>query len=80
MTFGERITYLRKQLKISQEELAKQVGTSGTIIGRYERDEMKPSIDVAKKIADVLGVTLTTSSADPIPWCWIKNSSSAWRT
>ena len=58
MTFGERIAYQRKQLKINQEELAKKVGTSGPIIGRYERDEMKPSIDVAKKIADALAVTL----------------------
>ena len=27
-------------------------------IGRYERDEIKPSIDIATKIADALGVSL----------------------
>lgn len=58
MTFGERITLIRKQLKWSQEELAKKVGTSAPIIGRYERNEIKPSIDVAKKIADELNVTV----------------------
>jgi transcriptional regulator with XRE-family HTH domain len=58
MTFGQRITYQRKQLKLSQDELAKMVGTSGPIVGRYERDEMKPSIDVAKKISDALQVTI----------------------
>ncbi|HYC29520.1 MAG TPA: helix-turn-helix transcriptional regulator [Chitinophagaceae bacterium] len=58
MTFGQRITYQRKQLRLSQDDLAKKVGTSGPIVGRYERDEMKPSIDVAKKIADALEVTL----------------------
>jgi len=40
------------------------VGTSyklapaGDIIGRYERDEVNPSIEVASKIADVLEVSL----------------------
>jgi transcriptional regulator with XRE-family HTH domain len=58
MTFGERIVMIRKQLKLSQEELAKQVGTSAPIIGRYERNEIKPSIETAKKIADELGVTV----------------------
>ena len=30
----------------------------GDIIGRYERDEVNPSIEVASKIADVLDVSL----------------------
>lgn len=58
MTFGEKITLVRKQLKWSQDELAKKIGTSAPIIGRYERGEIKPSIDVAAKLADVLGVTI----------------------
>lgn len=58
MTFGERITVERKQLKWSQDDLAKKVGTSAPIIGRYERNEIKPSIKIAKKIADELSVTV----------------------
>ena len=58
MTFGERIISLRKKQKWSQDELAKKVGTSAPIIGRYERNEIKPSIETAKNIADALGVTL----------------------
>ena len=58
MTFGERITTLRKQLKWSQDDLAKKAGTSAPIIGRYERNEIKPSIEMAKKIADELEVTV----------------------
>ena len=38
--------------------MAKAVGTSAPIIGRYERNEIKPSIETAKKIADVLNVTV----------------------
>jgi len=58
MTFGERIIMLRKQLKLSQDDLAKKIGTSAPIIGRYERNEIKPSIEVAAKIAEELGVTV----------------------
>lgn len=58
MTFGERITLIRKQLKLSQQDLAKKIGTSAPIVGRYEREEIKPSIDVAAKLADALGVSL----------------------
>ena len=49
MTFGERIALQRKQLKLSQDDLAKKVGTSAPIIGRYERGEIKPSIEMAKR-------------------------------
>lgn len=58
MTFGEHITTLRKRKGLSQAELGKAVGTSGDIIGKYERNEVKPSIEVAAKIADALEVSL----------------------
>jgi transcriptional regulator with XRE-family HTH domain len=58
MTFGEHVVTLRKRKGISQGDLGKQVGTSGDIIGKYERDEVKPSIEVASKIADALEVSL----------------------
>ena len=58
MTFGERVLTLRKKNKWSQEELAKKVGTSAPIIGRYERNEIKPSIDTAKSISDALQVSI----------------------
>jgi len=52
------VAALRKKIKLSQNDLGKKVGTSGDIIGRYERDEVKPSIEVASKIADTLEVSL----------------------
>lgn len=58
MTLGQQISKLRKQKKLSQNDLGKKVGTSGDIIGRYERDEVNPSVEVASKIADVLEVSL----------------------
>jgi len=58
LAIGEKIIALRKQLKWSQDDLAKKIGTSAPIIGRYEREEITPSIDVAAKIADALNVTV----------------------
>ncbi len=58
MTLGQHITALRKAKKLSQSELGKQADTSGDLIGRYERDEVKPSIEVIMRIADALNVSI----------------------
>jgi transcriptional regulator with XRE-family HTH domain len=58
MNIGNRIVELRKQQGLSRDELGQQVGTSGAVIGRYERNEITPSVEIAKKIADALEVSL----------------------
>lgn len=66
--FGQKLFKLRKDKGWSQPELAKRIGTSGAIIGRYERGEMTPSIDVARKLAGTFHVTvdfLVTGSSLP---------------
>ena len=55
---AKRLHDLRKEKGLSQPQLGRLIGTSGAIIGRYERDEMIPSVEVAKKLADALGVTM----------------------
>ncbi len=57
-TFGKKIAALRKANKMSQTELAKALSTSTSVIGRYERDEMTPSIDAVDKIAKILKTTV----------------------
>lgn len=58
MSFGENVANARKKKKLSQSELAKEVGAIAVTIGRNERNEIKPSIDIARKIADILEVSL----------------------
>ncbi|MFY0256513.1 helix-turn-helix domain-containing protein [Chitinophaga sp. 30R24] len=58
MSFGKRLLEARKKKGISQEEMAAMLGTKGPAIGRYERDEMKPSIEAASKMAKILEVSL----------------------
>lgn len=51
MSFGKRLLEARKAKGLSQ-------GTKGPAIGRYERDEMKPSIEAAAKMIYMLEVSL----------------------
>ena len=58
MELGDNMMLLRKKKGLSQAELGKQIGTSGDVIGRYERKDIKPSIEVVEKIATVLEVSI----------------------
>ena len=58
MSFGSRLITIRKEHKISQSELAQKAGIHSNVLGRYEREEATPSVEMAAKIADVLGVSL----------------------
>jgi ribosome-binding protein aMBF1 (putative translation factor) len=50
-SFGKKLRECREAKGLSQSELARQLDTHHSIIGKYERDELKPSIEVVKKIA-----------------------------
>ncbi|QTY26818.1 helix-turn-helix domain-containing protein [Flavobacterium sp. CS20] len=56
-SFGSKLKECRSEKGFSQTELAKQIDTYHSIIGKYERDEVKPTVDVVKKLADILNVT-----------------------
>lgn len=58
MNLASKITELRKEKAWSQSELAKQIQVSREIVGRYERGDAVPSIDIAKRMADAFEVTL----------------------
>lgn len=64
MNIGDKITALCKAKKLSQADLGKAASVSREIIGRYERNEVSPSVDVAKKIADALEVSLDYLAGD----------------
>lgn len=57
-TFGKRLAECRKANELSQKELAKLFNTSHTTIGKYERGEMTPSIEAAKKLAKLLDTSV----------------------
>lgn len=42
---------------MSQDELAKNLNVHGAVIGLYERDEVKPSIEMTAAIAEALKIS-----------------------
>ena len=58
MKLNEKITNLRKGKKLSQSDLAEITMISRDAIGKYERGDIIPSVEYAKRIADALGVSL----------------------
>lgn len=56
--FGNRLKVVRDEKGLKREDIANKIGTSPAIIGRYERGERTPSIEIAKKIAEALDVSL----------------------
>lgn len=58
LSFGQRLALTRKQQGLTQSALGERLSTSGDIIGKYEREEMRPSVDVAARLADALSVSL----------------------
>ena len=57
-TFGDNVARARKARGLSRAELADKLGSSAPVMGRYERGEMTPSVEIAAKLADALGVSL----------------------
>ena len=67
--FPERMRELRKQKRLSQQELADLVGLHQSHIGRYERGASRPTADALKRLADALVVTgdyLLSGSSDEV--------------
>ena len=54
---GGKIAELRKELELSQEEMAKKIGISRSALSLYEIDRREPDLETVKKIASLFGVT-----------------------
>ena len=58
MEFSEKIRFLRKKNKWSQEELGRKVGVTNRAVSKWEKGDARPSTDTLLSIATVFGVTL----------------------
>ncbi len=55
---GKRIQELRKQLDLTQSQLAKKINVSHTQMARYEIKGVQPPADVLKKLADIFNTSI----------------------
>lgn len=59
MTFGEKVKKQRKELKITQLELAKQIGITNRAVTSYETNKSRPrGLENYKKLAAALQVNI----------------------
>ena len=53
-----RIALLRKQQKMTQNDLARRLGITYQAVSGYETERREPSFDILYKMADVFGVSV----------------------
>ncbi|MGB9868139.1 MAG: helix-turn-helix domain-containing protein [Bacillota bacterium] len=71
MEFGDRLRKLRTGQGLTVRGLAQRVGVSPSYISQLENKECSPSFSVLKKIAEVLGTTVTALTEDGLPEEWL---------
>ena len=54
-----RLAARRKEKGLTQSELAQRVGIAQRTVAAYESGERRPSVEVAKKMAQELGIRWT---------------------
>lgn len=57
-TVSENLIALRKSKKLTQQELAEQIGYSDKSISKWELGNAIPSVEILKSLADFYGVTV----------------------
>lgn len=57
--FGKRLKQLRTEQSLTMQNLSDKSGVSKSMISKIEREEVQPTLDVAVKLAQALGKTLT---------------------
>lgn len=57
LVFGDRITELREEAKLTQEELADKIGITRAALSHYEKNRREPDYETLKKIADYFNVS-----------------------
>ena len=58
MKFNENLKYLRKEAKLTQEQLAEKLNVSRQAVTKWESGQSLPDIQNLKEMADMFGVTM----------------------
>lgn len=59
-TLGQKISELRRERGMTQENLAEKMGVSPQAVSKWENDISCPDINLISKLADVFGVSADT--------------------
>ena len=75
-SLGKQIVFYRKELGLTQENLANKLGVSNQAVSKWETDQSCPDIQLLPRLADLFGITMDTlfgrETAAPVvedlPW------------
>ena len=62
-SFGQVIKARRRELGLTQDELARRVGCAPVTIRKIEYDDLRPSVQIAERLAMALVIPLEERAA-----------------
>ncbi len=65
--FGNILARLRRKAGLSLEQLGDRLGLSAQTVAQWESGQAKPALDMAEKLADALGLSITELLHTPSP-------------
>ena len=68
-TLGKRIMAGRKQLGLTQDQLAEQLGVTAQAVSKWENDQSCPDITMLPRLADLFGTTTDVLLGRQCPAC-----------
>lgn len=71
MSLCENILRLRQEAGLTQELLAERLAVTRQALSRWERGETEPDVDTIKRLAEILGtsVTVLLDLPEGLAWC-----------
>ena len=57
-TLGKRISAHRKQLGLTQDQLAEKLGVTAQAVSKWENDQSCPDISMLPKLAEIFGTSI----------------------
>ena len=57
MEIGKKITYLRKEKGLTQQQLAKKLNIGCSTVANYEKDYRTPDLDTLKSLCEFFNVS-----------------------
>ena len=55
--YGKKIKELRQEKGLTQAQLAEKISTTASTIGKYEREELQPNVDIIISLSKFFGVS-----------------------
>lgn len=64
INIGEKIKMLRKEKKLTQKELANEIGVTASTVTKYENGQLEPNIEVLNRISNIFRISISALVED----------------